>query len=161
MLQFIYTSLMRCALLHPPSLSRWTFPVRLCHLFEHTGLHRAAAHPVIGSCWWDFNPAQKSVARGNRGAPRFPTRSCHGNREFRISTCRWQPRTPSHKGRNEVKRGVSGWAECNAEGLGWNLSPLCCSSLQVEILCLSVSLCAVEHRFQLCNAHSSTLFNGD
>lgn len=38
------------------------------------------------------------VARGYRGTPCIHTCSCHGNREFRPSACRWQRCTPSQEG---------------------------------------------------------------
>ncbi len=61
---------------------------------------KAAAHPVIDSRWYDSQLGWEPVARGYRvwrggGSPH--PRSCHRNREFSPSACRWQHCTPSQE----------------------------------------------------------------
>lgn len=54
----------------------------------------------IGSApdWQLLIAGWELVARGYRGTPCIHTCSCHGNREFRPSACRWQRCTPSQEG---------------------------------------------------------------
>lgn len=67
----------------------------------------------IGSApdWQLLIAGWELVARGYRGTPCIHTCSCHGNREFRPSACRWQRCTPSQEGDETGVRGRHGeWA---------------------------------------------------
>lgn len=91
-----------------------------------------------------------SLLPGATGAPHIHARSCHGNREFSPSACRWQHCTPSQVGAMKGEMGtrtahqISDWHWCFVKSRvhvwfpGLHVHPDftstssgCCSSLQL------------------------------
>lgn len=154
---------MRCVCLVPVfsvfvsvSVSSWPHPVRLpviMDLFLSLWAHWPWAKQwlILWLTAADRTPIPAwSLLPGATGAPHIHTCSCHGNREFSPSACRWQHCTPSQEGAMKGEMGtrtahqISDWHWCFIKSRvhvwfpGLHVHPDftstssgCCSSLQL------------------------------